>query len=43
MTTTIQVGKRYVCRKCGAEYVVTRPGSGDVKCCGQPIELKAVK
>ncbi|WP_084489744.1 hypothetical protein [Desulfotignum balticum] len=35
-----EVGKRYLCKKCGAEYVVTRPGKGDLCCCGQPVELK---
>ena len=35
-----QVGKRYVCKKCGAEYIVTRGGDGTLYCCGQPMELK---
>jgi hypothetical protein len=35
-----QVGKRYICKKCGAEYIGTRPGNGEVKCCGEPVELK---
>jgi desulfoferrodoxin-like iron-binding protein len=35
-----QVGKRYVCKKCGAELVVTRGGNGTLQCCGQPMELK---
>jgi transposase-like protein len=35
-----QVGKRYVCKKCGAEFIVTRGGNGTVRCCGQPMELK---
>jgi hypothetical protein len=35
-----QTGKRYVCKKCGAEYVVTRGGNGTICCCGQPMELK---
>jgi hypothetical protein len=35
-----QVGKRYVCKKCGAEFIVTRGGNGTVHCCGQPVELK---
>ncbi|MDP2719469.1 MAG: desulfoferrodoxin [Dehalococcoidia bacterium] len=33
-------GKRYVCTKCGTEYVVTKGGSGTVMCHGQPAELK---
>lgn len=35
-----QVGKRYRCEKCGTELIVTRPGEGQVKCCGQPMVLK---
>ncbi|MCE5263058.1 MAG: desulfoferrodoxin [Deltaproteobacteria bacterium] len=35
-----QAGKRYVCTKCGAEHIVTRPGGGTLSCCGQPMEIK---
>ncbi len=35
-----QIGKRYICTKCGSEFVVTRGGEGSLKCCGQPVELK---
>jgi len=35
-----EVGKRYVCAKCGSEFIVTRGGDGVVSCCGQPMELK---
>ena len=35
-----QVGKRYVCKKCGAEFIATRGGKGTLYCCGQPMELK---
>lgn len=35
-----ELGKRYRCTKCGAEVIVTKGGSGSVKCCGQPMELK---
>lgn len=34
------VGKRYVCVKCGAEFIVTRGGAGTVLCCGKPVEPK---
>ena len=34
------VGKRYVCKECGAEYIVTRAGGGEIHCCGKPVELK---
>ena len=35
-----QTGKRYVCRKCGAEFIVTKGGDGELSCCQQPLELK---
>jgi desulfoferrodoxin-like iron-binding protein len=35
-----EIGKRYVCKKCGAEFLVTKPGPGTLKCCGQPMEKK---
>lgn len=35
-----QVGKRYICKKCGAEFIVTRGGEGELYCCGEPMELK---
>ena len=35
-----QIGKRYVCKKCGSEFIVTRGGDGTIVCCGQPMELK---
>jgi DNA-directed RNA polymerase subunit RPC12/RpoP len=35
-----QIGKKYVCLKCGAEFVVTKAGAGALQHCGQPMELK---
>lgn len=35
-----QVGKRYRCEKCGSEFIVTKAGQGELKCCGQPMEIK---
>ena len=35
-----QTGKRYVCAKCNAEFIVTKGGNGDLGCCGQPMQLK---
>jgi hypothetical protein len=35
-----QVGKRYFCEKCKAEFIVTRKGEGKLSCCGKPMELK---
>ena len=35
-----QVGKRYICKTCGAEFIVTRAGKGSLWCCGKEMELK---
>jgi competence CoiA-like predicted nuclease len=35
-----QVGKRYACTVCGAEFIVTRGGKGVLHCCGKKIEIK---
>ena len=35
-----QVGKRYLCAKCGAEVIVTKGGPGTIMHCGQPMEQK---
>jgi DNA-directed RNA polymerase subunit RPC12/RpoP len=35
-----EVGKRYVCAKCGAEFMVTKAGQGAVSCCGQEMKKK---
>ncbi len=35
-----EIGKRYCCAKCGAEFIVTKGGKGAVHCCNQPVELK---
>jgi len=35
-----EIGKRYVCKKCGSEFLVTKPGPGTLKCCGEPMEQK---
>jgi hypothetical protein len=35
-----QAGKRYICKKCGAEVIVTRGGEGSLQHCGEPMELK---
>lgn len=37
---SVQIGKRYVCTKCTAEFIVTRGGEGQLFCCQQPLELK---
>jgi desulfoferrodoxin-like iron-binding protein len=35
-----QLGKIYVCAQCGAQFIVTKAGSGDLQCCGKPMEQK---
>lgn len=38
-----QTGKRYVCKVCGTEIIVTRAGpnqKGPITCHGQPMEEK---
>lgn len=38
-----QLGKRYECKNCGATVLVTKGGTGEVQCCGTPMELLAPK
>lgn len=33
-----QAGKRYQCSTCGSQIVMTRGGTGDLTCCGAPME-----
>ncbi len=35
-----QTGKRYLCPSCGAEFIVTKGGAGDLKCGDTPLEQK---
>ena len=35
-----QLGKMYVCTKCGAQVIVTKAGAGEIKCCGSAMEQK---
>ena len=35
-----QTGKRYVCAQCGAEFIVTKGGTGAIACCKQVMEIK---
>jgi desulfoferrodoxin-like iron-binding protein len=35
-----QLGKVYVCSKCGSQVIVTKAGSGVIKCCGEPMAQK---
>jgi len=36
-----QVGKRYMCTKCGSEFIVTKAGDGSLTCCNQEMQLKS--
>lgn len=36
----IAVGTRLICAKCGAEFIVTRSGVGEPRCCGEPLAPK---
>jgi hypothetical protein len=35
-----QLGKRFVCQTCGTETLCTKAGTGEIGCCGQPMQLK---
>jgi desulfoferrodoxin-like iron-binding protein len=35
-----QMGKRYMCGKCGVEVIITKAGGGTVVCCGQDMVMK---
>ena len=38
-----QMGKRYVCGECEATVLVTKAGSGELSCHGQPMEIAQAK
>ena len=35
-----QLGKVYICSKCGSQVIVTKAGTGQLKCDGIPMEQK---
>lgn len=35
-----QLGKVYICGKCGSQVIVTKGGNGALKCCGAEMEQK---
>jgi desulfoferrodoxin-like iron-binding protein len=37
---TNAVGKKFICDRCGSEFIVTRGGEGTITCCGQPMTGK---
>lgn len=32
------MGKRYECETCHGQVMCTKPGEGEVKCCGKPMK-----
>lgn len=36
----MKAGKRYKCAKCGTEALVTKPGQGPLRCCGEEMAPK---
>ena len=39
-TMPTNMGKRYVCGTCGAEFMVTKGSTGELSCCGTPVQPK---
>jgi hypothetical protein len=35
-----QLGKVYICGKCGSQVIVTKGGTGELKCCGGQMDQK---
>ena len=35
-----QIGKIYVCGACGAQVIVTKGGTGTLRCCGAEMQQK---
>jgi desulfoferrodoxin-like iron-binding protein len=35
-----ELGKLYVCTKCGSQVIVTKAGGGTLTCCGAEMEQK---
>jgi desulfoferrodoxin-like iron-binding protein len=35
-----QIGKMYLCGKCGAQVIVTKGGNGSLTCCGAEMQKK---
>lgn len=35
-----QLGKIYICTSCNSQFIVTKGGTGDLTCCGKPMEQK---
>jgi desulfoferrodoxin-like iron-binding protein len=35
-----QLGKVYLCDRCGAQLIVTKAGNGTLSCCGSTMQQK---
>ena len=35
-----QLGKMYLCGTCGSQVIVTKGGTGTIKCCGGEMQKK---
>ena len=35
-----QIGKIYICAQCNAQVIVTKGGTGTVRCCGAEMQQK---
>lgn len=38
-----QLGKRYLCEKCGTEVLCNKPGTGSIECCAGEMKIKEAK
>jgi hypothetical protein len=38
-----QLGKRYLCEKCGTEVLCNKPGVGAIECCDIEMKIKEAK
>jgi hypothetical protein len=42
-TMANQLGKRYLCEKCGTEVLCNKPGTGAIECCDVEMKIKEAK
>ncbi len=42
-TMANQLGKRYLCEKCGTEVLCNKPGTGSIECCEAEMKIKEAK
>ena len=38
-----ELGKRYGCRQCATQILVSKPGAGTLECHGEPMQIAAPK